>query len=100
MHGAKHHAARGEATRLLGGFGTCSPENFLNNGVIWCVLEYILLQFRQKKIVKMFIFYTQVIEIVLLRTIYRGIGAYTPQNVCLLCNLVRLGIYFDICMII
>ena len=29
MHGAKRHAARGEATRLLGGFGGMLPrENF------------------------------------------------------------------------
>ena len=29
MHGAKQHAARGEATRLLGGFGGMLPrENF------------------------------------------------------------------------
>ena len=30
LHGAKRHAARGEATRLLGGFGGMLPrENFL-----------------------------------------------------------------------
>ena len=79
MQGAKCHAARDKATRLLGGFGACSLENFLKNGAIWCVLEYILLQFCQKKIVKMFIFYTKVIDIVLLCTIYRGIGAYSPE---------------------
>ena len=29
LHGAKRHAARGEATRLLGGFGGMLPrENF------------------------------------------------------------------------
>ena len=29
LHGAKRHAARGEATRLLGGFGGMNPrENF------------------------------------------------------------------------
>ena len=91
MQGAKRHAARDEATRLLGGFGACFPEIFLKNGAIWCVLEYILLQFCQKKIVKMFIFYTKVIDIVLLR----GALEHTPQIICLLCNLVRLGIYFD-----
>ena len=32
-----------------------------------------------EKNVKMFIFYTKVIDIVLLRTIYRGIGAYSPE---------------------
>ena len=35
LHGAKRHAARGEATRLLGGFGGMPPrENFLK----WCNL--------------------------------------------------------------
>ena len=49
LHGAKRHAARGEATRLLGGSGACSPEKILKNGAIWCVLESILLKFCQKK---------------------------------------------------
>ena len=79
MHGPKRHAARGQATRLLGGFGACFPEMSLKNGAILCVLEYILLQFCQEKIVKMFIIYTKVIDIVLLRTIYRGIGAYFSE---------------------
>ena len=35
LHGAKRHAARGEATRLLGGFGGMLPrENFKK----WCNL--------------------------------------------------------------
>ena len=35
LHGAKRHAARGEATRLLGGFGGMLPrEIFLK----WCNL--------------------------------------------------------------
>ena len=35
LHGAKRHAARGEATRLLGGFGDMHPrEIFLK----WCNL--------------------------------------------------------------
>ena len=35
LHGAKRHAARGKATRLLGGFGGMPPrENFLK----WCNL--------------------------------------------------------------
>ena len=37
------------ATRLLGGFGACSPEKFFKNGAIWCVLENILLKFCKKK---------------------------------------------------
>ena len=49
-----------------GGFGACSPG--------------ILLK--------------KVIDIALLR-LYIGVLGHTPQNVCLLCNLVRLGIYFD-----
>ena len=49
LHGAKRHAARGEATRLLGGFGGMLPrENFKK----WCVLESILLKFCQKNIFK------------------------------------------------
>ena len=38
----------GEATRLLGGSGACSPEKIFKNGAIWCVLESILLKFCQK----------------------------------------------------
>ena len=52
LHGAKRHAARGEATRLLGGSGACPPEKILKNGAIWCVLESILLKFCQKNILK------------------------------------------------
>ena len=52
LHGAKRHAARGEATRLLGGFGGMLPEKILKNGAIWCVLESILLKFCQKNIFK------------------------------------------------
>ena len=57
------------------------PQNFFLKMVHFGVY---LLQFCQKKIVKMLIFYTKVIDIVLLRTIYRGIRAYSPE--CLLCN--------------
>ena len=63
------------------GSGACSPEKILNNGAIWCVLAYILLQFCPKKFVKMFIFYIKIIDIVLLRTIFRGIGAYSRMFV-------------------
>ena len=48
LHGAKRHAVRGKATRLLGGSGACSPEKIFKNGAIWCVLESILLKFCQK----------------------------------------------------
>ena len=47
-----------------------------------------------KRIVKMFIFYIKIIDIVLLRTIFRGKYWSILQNVCLLCNLMRLGVYF------
>ena len=54
MHGAKRHAGRGKATRLLGGFGGMLPrENFKK----WCVLEYILLQFCQKNLQKCYFVY-------------------------------------------
>ena len=50
------------------------------------VLENIFLKFSSifcysfvKKIVKMFIFYIKIIDIVLLRTIFRGIGAYSLE---------------------
>ena len=41
----------------------------------------------------MLICYIKIIDIVLLLIIFRGIGAYT-QKVCLLFNLVRLGVHF------
>ena len=41
----------------------------------------------------MLICYIKIVDIVLLRIIFRGIGAYT-QSVCLLFNLVRLGVHF------
>ena len=48
LHGKKRHEARGEATRMLGGFGGMHPEKIFKNGAIWCVLESILLKFCQK----------------------------------------------------
>ena len=44
LHGAKRHAARGEATHLLGVFGAIGgmlPEKIFKNGAIWCVLPCI-----------------------------------------------------------
>ena len=41
----------------------------------------------------MLICYIKIIDIELLCIIFRGIGAYT-QDVCLLFNLVRLGVHF------
>ena len=52
FHGAKRHAACGEARRLLGGSGACSPEKIFKKGAIWCVLESILLKFGQKNNLK------------------------------------------------
>ena len=36
----------------------------------------------------------QIKDIVLLRTVFRSTLEHTPQNVCLLCNLVRFGLHF------
>ena len=96
MHGAKRHAERGEATRLLGGSGACSPEKIFKNGAIWCVLENILLKFCKEIIVKIFIFYIKIIDNVLLRTLYLGVLEHTPQISCQLCNLVCFGAHFQI----
>ena len=52
LHGAKRHAARGEAMRLLGGFGGMLPRENFKKGAIWCVLESILLKFCQKNNLK------------------------------------------------
>ena len=61
---------------------------------IWCVLESILLKFCQKIIEKLVIFYIKITDNVLLRTIFRGIAAYTPQISCHLCDLVCFGVQF------
>ena len=90
LHGVKRRAARGKSTRLLGGSGACSPEKIFKNCVTWCVLEYILLKFSQKIIVEIFIFNVKIIDIVLLRTLFRGIGAYSPD--CLF--IVQFGVFF------
>ena len=71
MHGAKRHAARGEVRRLLGGFAVRGmlPQNFFDK---WCNFVRFGIYFAailSEKNVKMFIFYTKVIDIVLLRTI-------------------------------
>ena len=82
LHGAKRHAGRGKATRFArGDRGHTPPRKFFKNGAIWCVLEYILLQFCPIKIVKIFIFFIKIIDIVLLRTIFRGIEAYSRMFV-------------------
>ena len=86
--------ARGEATCLLGGSGACSPEKIFKNGAIWCVLENILLKFKKKITVKIFIFYIKIIDNVLLRTLYLGVLEHTPQISCQLCNLVCFGAHF------
>ena len=78
MHGAKSLAAHGKATSLVGGIGGILREKFFKNGAFWSVLGYILLQFCPKEIVKMFIFYIKIIDIVLLRTIFRVLE-HTPE---------------------
>ena len=65
---------------LIGGFGACSHEQILKNDAIWCVLENICQNF-VKIFEKIFIFYIKIIKNLLLRTIFKGIGAYTPQLV-------------------
>ena len=81
MHGAKPRVCKG-------GSGVCSPEKIYKNGAIWCVLESILLKFCQKNNLKNSLFYINITDNVLLRTIFRGIAAYTPQISCHLCVLV------------
>ena len=71
----------------MGGSGACSPEKILKNGAIWCVLESILLKFCQKIFFLNSIFLIKITDNVLLRTIFRGIAAYTPQISCHLCDL-------------
>ena len=83
----------GEATRLPGGVrGHAPPRIFLKNGAIWCVLENILQKFCKKKIIKkIVIFYMKIINNVLLRTIFRGIGAYCLDFL----SLVRFGVFWS-----
>ena len=76
------------------GFRACSPEKIFKNGAIWCVLESILLKFCQKNNLKKVIFYIKITDNVLLRTIFRGIAAYTPQISCHLCDLACFGVLF------
>ena len=50
----------------------------------WCNLVRLGVNFAAiclKKIVKIFIFYIKIIDIVLLCTIFRGIRAYSPERV-------------------
>ena len=64
------------------------------NSAIWCVLEYILLQFCPKKNVEIFMFYIKIIDILYYCALYLGELEHTPQNVFLLCNQVHFGIHF------
>ena len=65
---------------LLGGFGGMLPEKSFINGAIWCVLENILLKFCPQKISKnIHFFHIKIMDNVLLRTIFRGIRAYSPD---------------------
>ena len=83
-----------EATRLLGGLGSCSLDNLFLNYAIWRVLENILLKFCKNKIGKIFNFYIKIIDNVLLRTLYLGVLEHTPHISCQLCNLVYFGAHF------
>ena len=57
----------------------CSPENFLRNGAIWCVLENILLKFCEKKCKVNIYFYIKTMDNALLRTLYLGVLEHTPR---------------------
>ena len=77
------------------GFGGMLPrENFKK----WCNLvrfrEYFAKKFCQKIILKIVIFYIKITDNVLLRTIFKGIAAYTPQISYHLCDLVCFGVQF------
>ena len=74
-----------------GGSGACSPEKIFKNGAIWAVLESILLKFCQKNNLKKVIFYIKITDNVLLRTIFRGIAAYSPDFL----SLVRFGVFWS-----
>ena len=70
------------------------PEKIFKNGAIWCVLESILLKFCQKNNLKNSHFFINITDNVLLRTIFTGIAAYTPQISCHLCDLMCFGVQF------
>ena len=68
------------------------PRKFLKNGAIWCVLEDIYFAKILSKInLKNSHFYIKIIDNVLLRTIFRDIGActYSPDFL----SLVRFGVF-------
>ena len=60
-------------------------------GAIWCVSESILLKFCQKNNLKKVIFYIKIADNVLLRTIFRGIAAYSPDFL----SLVQFGVFWS-----
>ena len=94
LHGAKRHAARGEATRLLGGFGGMLPqENFKKWFNLVRFREYFA-KILSKNNLKNSHFYIKITDNVLLRTIFRGIAAYTLKISCHLCDLVCFGVQF------
>ena len=61
------------------GGGHAPPEKFFLNGAIWSIF---CCNFIKTIFVKKFIFYIKFIDIVLLRTIFWGIEAYTVVVVC------------------
>ena len=93
LQGASRHAARGKVTRLLGPRGV---RGMLPRGNFkkWCNLvsfrEYFA-KFCQKNNFKNSHFYMNIIDNVLLRTIFRGIGAYSPDFL----SIVRFGVFWS-----
>ena len=62
------------------GFEDMLPrEIFLKWCDLVCFGEYFVKFLSKKKIVKRFIFHTKIIDNVLLLTVFRGIGAYSPD---------------------
>ena len=81
------HAARSKASRLLGGLGGMLPqENFKKLCNLVRFREYFA-----KILLKIVLFYMKIIDNVLLRTIFRGIGAYSPDFL----SLVRFGVFWS-----
>ena len=72
-------ATRGTSKRLLEGFGACFPEKNFWDAAIWCVLEYIFINFLPSKSLKIFIFYTKIL-IICSHVLARGSRSMIPRN--------------------
>ena len=92
--GSKFVWKSGGICMVLGGFGGMLPREKKKK---WCNLvrfrEYFA-KILSKNNLKIVIFYIKITDNVLLRTIFRGIAAYTPQISCHLCDLVCFGVQF------